>query len=120
MIKKTIIGEEIKKYIPANRLEDVTLSFQDHKLDFEKDLHFCDLQISNRGTCWLHDTRNKRFNFNGTLIATFQIDGSSFFFTNSKRGDQRMKDYKDKRREFFKAKRTASEFAKFEKEHFRS
>ncbi len=120
MIKEVILGENIKKHIPANRLEDVKLSFQDHNLDFEKDLHFCDLQISNRGTCWLHDCRNKRFNFNGKLIATFHIDGSSFFFTNSNRGQERMEDYKNKRHEFFKINRIASEIANFEKANFKS
>ncbi|UAB85672.1 hypothetical protein INR75_06570 [Zunongwangia sp. SCSIO 43204] len=120
MIKEVILGENIKKHIPANRLEDVKLSFQNHNLDFENDLHFCDLQISNRGTCWLHDTRNKRFNWNGTLIATFHFDGSSFYFTNSNRGDERLKKYKNKRHEFFKVKRTAREIGEFEKTNFKS
>jgi len=120
MIKEIIIGENIKKYIPENRLEDVRLSFQDHNLDFDKDLHFCDLQISDRDTCWLHDTRNKRFNWKGTLIATFQGDGSSFYFTKSNRGDERLKAYNIKRHEFFKTKRTAREIAKFEMENFKS
>tara|TARA_Y100001963_G_scaffold157617_1_gene254320 strand:- start:1316 stop:1678 length:363 start_codon:yes stop_codon:yes gene_type:complete len=120
MIKEVILGEKIKSHIPKNRVEDIRLSFQDHDLNFEKDLQFCDLQISNSGTCWLHDIRNKRFNFNGTLIATFHIDGSSFFFTNSDRGKERMENYKNKRHEFFKINRTASELAEFEKNNFKS
>ena len=118
MKTEIIKGEKIKERIPERVLEDVKLSFEDHGLDFEEDLQHCDMHIKPQGTCWIHDTRTKTWNWNGTLIATFNKDGSGFYFTkNMDRNLERSLDYDKKRREFFKVSRTAKELEEFEKKY---
>ncbi len=111
-------GEKIKDRIPEKVLEDVKLSFEDHGLNFKEDLQHCDMHIKPNGTCWIHDTRNKTFSWNGTLIATFNVDGSGFYFTkNMDRNSERLHEYDKERAEFFSRKRTARELAEFEKKY---
>ena len=111
-------SEKIKERIPANVLEDVKLSFRDHGLNFDEDLQHCDMHIKSNGSCWIHDTRKKRFNWNGTLIATYNIDGSGFYYTkNMERNSARLHNYQEKRREFFEGNPTAGELKEFEEKN---
>lgn len=118
MKTEIIKGEKIKKRIPKIVLQDIKLSFEDHGMDFAKDLQHCNMHITLQGTCWIHDTNTKRFNWNGTLIATFSIDGSHFFFTkNMERNSSRLHDYQEKRRKFFEGNPTAGELKEFEEQN---
>lgn len=111
-------GHKIKERIPDKVLDDVKLSFEDHGLNFEEDLQHCDMHITPQETCWIHDTRNKTFSWNGSLIATFNKDGSGFYFTkNMDRNSERLHEYDKKRAQFFKVPRTARELGEFEKKY---
>lgn len=113
---KIIKGENIRSSIPDSALENVKLSFADHGLNFEKDLQYCELHFSDKGTCWLHDSRNKTPFWKGTLIANFLVDGSRFWFTkNVNRNTEKLERYQKERANFFKKERTAGEFQEFEK-----
>lgn len=118
MSKQIIKGEKIKEYLEGQILDDVILSFEDYSMDFEKDLQFCDMHITDKGTCWIHDTRTKTPFWNGTLIATFRIGGRGVYFIKNKdRNHERLQEYARKRKEFFSVPRTAGELDKFEKEN---
>ena len=111
-------GDKLKEMLPGNIVEDLEISFKDHGLVLEDDLQHCEMHVLPKGTCWIHDTRNKTDFWKGTLIATFNIDGGGFYFTgNSRRNDKRFNDYQNKRIAFFKTPRTARELDEFEKEH---
>ena len=112
---KVISGSKIKESIPTNLLDKVKLSFEDFGMNMETDLQFCELRTTEKGTCWIHDTRDKTPFWNGTLIATFRSDGESFYFTkNKERNTEVIKEYQNSRSEFFKVPRTAQELEKFE------
>lgn len=118
MAKQIIKGEAIREYLDDKIKEDLITAFEDCNMNLEEDLEHCDLHITDKGTCWIHDTRNKTPFWNGTLIASFKIDGTGFYFSKvHSRNTERLNEYARKRIEFFKVPRTAREVDEFEKEN---
>lgn len=118
MRKQIIKGKKIKEYLEGKILDDVKLAFEDYNMNFEEDLQYCDMHITSNGTCWIHDTRTKTPFWNGTLIATFSLNGTGVFFIKKRnRNTERLDELDKRRKEFFSITRTAGELAQFDKEN---
>ncbi|WP_026935170.1 hypothetical protein [Christiangramia echinicola] len=111
MVVKTILGKSILDQIPSKVIDHLRIAFKDKGLDIENDIPNCQMEITDRGNCWVTDTRQKTFESKGTLIGTFNINGSGFYYPNSYRNIERLNKVAKIKTEFYSVPRKAKELS---------